>query len=152
MLYFVTFKSQSQGVFVTITSPKDRIKEERKKLKLTQSAIAELFGIKRETWSRYEAGVISPGMEVLIAFSKIGADIQYILTGEKQVGLILSREEKELIELYRNAPLTIKAAALGALTAGTAQQTSAKQIFNGNIAGQVSAENIYNNIGVKRKR
>lgn len=137
---------------MTITSPKDRIKEERKRLKLTQAVIAELFGIQRETWSRYESGVISPGMDVLIAFSKLGADIQYILTGEKQLGLILTKEEKELLDLYRNAPITIKAAALGALTAGTAQKNS-KQTIGSVSGGQVSAENINNyNFGFKRKR
>ncbi|XKM14264.1 helix-turn-helix transcriptional regulator [Orbaceae bacterium ac157xtp] len=129
---------------MTISSPKDRIKEERKKLKLTQSAIADLFGIQRETWSRYEAGTISPGMDVLIAFSKIGADIQYILTGERQSGLILNREEKELIELYRNAPLAIKAATLGALTAGTAQQSGINISNNTVHDGQVAGGSIYN--------
>lgn len=136
---------------MTISSPKDRIKEERKKLNFTQSAIAELLGIKRETWSRYEAGSISPGMDVLIAFSKIGADIQYILTGEKQIGLILSKEEKELIELYRVASLATKASTLGALTAGITQQSGTKQIFHGSV-GQVNADSIVNNFGAKKKR
>ncbi|OCG60220.1 helix-turn-helix domain-containing protein [Gilliamella sp. Nev3-1] len=129
----------------------NRLKEERKRLKLTQVDMALICGISREMWGKYERGIAIPGGEIFAALAIAGVNVQFILTGERQSGLILSREEKELIELYRNAPLAIKAAALGALTAGTAQQTSAKQIFNGNIDGQVSAENIYN-IGVKRKR
>ncbi len=140
------FRSQSQGGYVSYSSPRDRIKEERKRLKLTQSAIAKLFGIQRETWSRYESGTISPGMDVLSAFSRIGADIQYILTGQKQTELILSEDEKELIELYRSAPLAIKAAALGALTAGALHQNSFKQIIRGVNPEKVMTESNFDNI------
>lgn len=90
-------------------------------------------------------------MDILIAFSKIAADIQYILTGEKQIGLILSKEEKELIELYRVAPLATKASTLGALTAGIAQQNGTKQVFHGSV-GQVNTDSIVNNFGAKKKR
>ena len=131
---------------MSYSSPKDRIKEERKRLKLTQSAIAKLFGIQRETWSRYESGTISPGMDVLSAFSRIGADVQYILTGEKREGMNLSEDEKELVELYRSAPLAIKAAALGALTAGALHQSGYKQIIRGVNPEKVMTEPSFDNI------
>jgi transcriptional regulator with XRE-family HTH domain len=58
-----------------------RLKEERKRLGLSQAETAEKCGVKRETWSRYENGALTPGMEVLAALAAAGADVQYILTG-----------------------------------------------------------------------
>ncbi|MFJ5239516.1 helix-turn-helix domain-containing protein [Pseudomonas neuropathica] len=58
-----------------------RLKEERKRLKLTQAEAGSLAGVTRESWSRYEGGGVSPGMEVLEAFALAGADVQFILTG-----------------------------------------------------------------------
>ncbi|EFC0795166.1 helix-turn-helix transcriptional regulator, partial [Escherichia coli] len=83
-------------VFVINESIFNRLKEERKKLKLTQATAAALTGVKRETWSRYESGLMSPGMEVLAALAAAGANIQYILTGEAS-GITLSRDEMELL-------------------------------------------------------
>lgn len=66
---------------MTDTSPFLRLKEERKRLKLTQAAAGTIAGVTRETWTRYEAGAVSPGMEALEAFALAGADVQYVLTG-----------------------------------------------------------------------
>lgn len=66
---------------MTDTSPFLRLKEERKRLKLTQATASAVAGVSRETWSRYEGGSVSPGMEVLVAFALAGADVQYVLTG-----------------------------------------------------------------------
>ncbi|TDK65999.1 helix-turn-helix transcriptional regulator [Sapientia aquatica] len=59
------------------------LKEERKRLGLTQANAAELVGVNRETWGRYESGKIMPGTEVLIAFTYAGADANYLLTGNR---------------------------------------------------------------------
>lgn len=61
----------------------ERLKEIRKELRLNQAQIAEICGVSRETWSRYESGKLSPGMEVLAAIAAAGADVQYILTGTR---------------------------------------------------------------------
>lgn len=63
----------------------------------SQAEAAEKCGVKRETWSRYESGLMSPGMEVLAALAAAGADVQYILTGESDVDpvlLALSKTER----------------------------------------------------------
>ncbi|WP_420065960.1 helix-turn-helix domain-containing protein [Pectobacterium colocasium] len=104
---------------MTNTSIFERLKSERKRLKLTQIAAAELAGVKRETWSRYESGVMAPGMEVLAALASAGADIQYVLTGNESGGVALSRDEKEIVENYRMAPLAVKSAVLAALASGS---------------------------------
>ncbi len=58
-----------------------RIKEERKRLKLTQKDIAEKCGIKRLQWGRYERAEQGMSTKVLAQFGKLGADTSYILTG-----------------------------------------------------------------------
>ena len=61
-----------------------RIKEERKRLGLTQVQAADLAGVTRESWGKYERGEQVPGGEVLFAFAEAGADIQYIIRGERR--------------------------------------------------------------------
>ncbi|MCX8650044.1 helix-turn-helix transcriptional regulator [Gilliamella sp. B2776] len=121
-----------------------RLKEERKRLRLSQGDIADTCGISREMWGKYERGIAVPGGEVLASLAISGANIQYILTGHKSQENEINADEYELLNMYRNAPLSIKAAALGALTAGTAQQAGVN-ISNNTIRGegQIAGGNIY---------
>ena len=66
---------------MTNTSQGQRLKSERQRLKLTQAQAADIAGVARETWGRYESGKLQPGMAVLTAFANKGADTVYILTG-----------------------------------------------------------------------
>lgn len=100
-----------------------RLKSERKRLSLNQSQAAELCGVARETWGKYERGNIVPGGDALLAFALAGANVQYILTGELS-GIVLTRDELELIHHFREAPISVKAAAFAALTAGTSATNS----------------------------
>lgn len=59
----------------------ERLKSERLKLGLSQAQAADLCGVSREIWGKYERGNAVPGGEVLFSFAATGADIQYILTG-----------------------------------------------------------------------
>ena len=61
----------------------DRMKEERVRLGLKQASAAELCGVSREIWGRYERGAAVPGGEVLFSFAQAGADIQFVLTGHR---------------------------------------------------------------------
>lgn len=61
----------------------DRIKQERVRLGLKQASAAELCGVSREIWGRYERGASVPGGEVLFSFAQAGADIQFVLTGTR---------------------------------------------------------------------
>ncbi len=65
-----------------------------------------------------------PGGDVLLSFAMAGANIQFVLTGEESGGVALSRDEIELVKSFRAAPLAVKAAALGALTAGSSATAS----------------------------
>lgn len=132
-----------------------RLKEERERMGLSQVAMGEIANVKKLTQLNYEKGERFPDALYLSTLATFGLDVQYVVTGIRTTSN-LSVDEQDLIDKFRTAPLAIKAAALGALTAGTAQQSnSTNQIINGKVVGQVSSQNIYNdidNIKVKRKR
>lgn len=96
-----------------LNSKPERIKEERKRLGLTQEEAAEKCGIRRQQWIRYEKGTSEFDGEALRNFGEAGASISYILTGERSnvtsVGHIkvsndiqaLVNEENDLLRLFR---------------------------------------------------
>ena len=94
-----------------------RLQEERKRIGLTQQEIADMAGVRREMWSRYENGSVSPGARVFKAISELGMDQLYILTGTRinPVAERYTDDEKEIITLYRDAPSPVKTAIRGAL-------------------------------------
>ncbi len=85
-----------------------RLREERERLGLKQSEIAELAGVSREMWGRYERGAL-PGCEVLIALASIKSpeklDVLYIITGQRSAPVdeaqALPPRERALIDNYR---------------------------------------------------
>lgn len=95
-----------------LNSKPERIKEERKRLGLTQEEAAEKCGIRRQQWIRYEKGTSEFDGEALRNFGEAGASISYILTGERSnvtpVGHIVSPnndkvdDESELVNLFRS--------------------------------------------------
>lgn len=79
----------------------ERLKEERKRLKLTQGDIADICGISREMWGKYERGIAIPGGEVLASLAMAGINIQYILTGVKaNQKEKISPEKRELMDTF----------------------------------------------------
>ncbi len=64
----------------------ERLREERERLELTQPAFAEAAGAKKRTLIDWEKGVSSPTAVQLSALSEIGADVLYILTGQRTGG------------------------------------------------------------------
>ncbi len=108
---------------MTDRSPYLRLKEERKRLKLTQAAAGSIAGVTRETWSRYEGGSVSPGMEALEAFALAGADVQYVLTGLRGSTPPTTRE-RLFLEQFRRSTEVQQDEALRALLGGQASASS----------------------------
>lgn len=108
----------------------ERLKEERKKLKLTQQTAAELCSTRRETWVRYESGAMSPGAEVLAALAAAGADVLYILTGVRLQTATeakpANQREAALLDNYRNTPESLKRNAEETLSAFAQLQSKKK--------------------------
>ena len=103
-----------------------RFAEFRKSLGLTQQAAADKFGVTRVTWGQCERGNAMPSGEVLSELALLGADVNYILTGELSAAS-LGSDEKQLLELFRAAPLAVKMAAVGALQGASLAQTTVSQ-------------------------
>lgn len=83
----------------------ERIREERLRLGLTQDQL----GVAPKTQRFYESGERSPDAAYLARFAELGADVLYILTGERTVGE-LAPDEAALLDNYRNAQPGGKAA------------------------------------------
>lgn len=73
-----------------------RLREEREELGMSQVAFAKIGGVKRGSQLGYETGERSPNAEYLGRIYNIGADIQYIASGNR-VNLV--RESVEYIDL-----------------------------------------------------
>lgn len=102
-LNYVNKSSLLQGVGVNLNSLiGDRIKEERQRLGLKQTEIAEKAGISREMWGKYERGIAIPGGEVLFSFAAAGADIQYLMTGLRPHTPDLSPRTAALVDNFEN--------------------------------------------------
>ena len=93
-----------------------RLKEERKRLKLTQPQLAEKAGTTKSTQLLYEKDTIKANSEYLAAIAKIGIDVVYVLTGVRG-GMLLTAEEATLLTRYRSASVTLRSAAMAVLGA-----------------------------------
>lgn len=82
-----------------------RWKEERERLGLSRAVIATESCKTPQAIGEYERGVSWPGSEALVGFAKLGADVQYILTGVRAGASskegALSREEEAILDLFR---------------------------------------------------
>lgn len=128
-----------------------RLKEERERLNLSQTALAEIGGKKKLAQLKYEQGESSPTAAYLEAVRRVGIDVLYVVTGER-TSQHLEPDERELLNLFRAAPLAVKAAAIGALNGGVqAAPSRGKQVTiavmaNGSGA-QAAGRNIVNKKG-----
>lgn len=118
----------------------ERLKEERERLGLSQLAFGELGGVKKLAQHNYEKGDRYPDALYLSALAKFGIDIQYVVTGERSAS-VMAQDETRLIELYRAAPVVVKAAVLSALTNGSSQER-AEQVIKGDVLGNVIKGNV----------
>lgn len=89
----------------------ERLKEERARLGLTQSAMADLIGATKRSVINWEGGTGSPNAEAMAAIAAAGADVQYILTGVRAGDgiahptasyTVLTPREAALVDNYRH--------------------------------------------------
>src|SRR5487761_2579324 len=59
-----------------------RIKSERERLNLSQQSAADVCGVRREVWGKYERGAVEPGAFVIGQFIAHGADPLFLYTGK----------------------------------------------------------------------
>lgn len=78
----------------------DRIRKERSRLDLNQKDFAALFGKKWLAVLNYEKGDRVMGHDDLEALHLAGADVWYLITGERTHPDLLSDDQKELLKLW----------------------------------------------------
>ncbi len=83
----------------------DRLAQERAKLWKTQQEAADHFGVSRVTWGQCERGNATPSGDVLAGLAALGADVLYVLTGQRSQALpaeaTLPQDERALLDAYR---------------------------------------------------
>lgn len=83
----------------------DRLKAERKRMDMSQAALANAVGTTPRTVIQWEKGVTSPSGDILATCSQLGMDLLYVLTGQRTPtpAQSLSPEDSELLADYRAA-------------------------------------------------
>ena len=111
----------------------DRLREVREALGLSQQALAERCGITARSQRNYESGERLPDAAYLAAIAAAGADVLYILTGQRAGGAsapppprAVSEGDRILLDNFHAAPAQVQAGvktALGAFaSAGSARR------------------------------
>ena len=86
-----------------------RLIEERERLGCKAVDFADFGGVGKTTQYNYENGIRKPDIEYLCRISKMGCDILYVITGERDENLI-SPDEMELVSIYRSSSQELKKA------------------------------------------
>lgn len=113
-----------------------RLREERERLGYTQGELAKLAGIKVLSQGNYERGVTEPKGSYFMLLHSLGADIFYILTGDRTSGELISTEEKLLLEKYREADTSTQKNILTLLLFGSTNSLDNKNQLIGNYIKQ----------------
>ncbi len=96
-----------------------RLREERERLEMTQEAFGLAGGVLKRALIRYEKGERMPDAVFLAAIAAAGADVLYILTGQRSSVAAtataptippLAHDEEILLDNYRNSPPDARAA------------------------------------------
>lgn len=62
----------------------DRLRLERNLLGMSQEEFGRSCGVVRETQGRYEDGTRSPNADYLLCAHRLGADVTFLITGERR--------------------------------------------------------------------
>lgn len=91
-----------------------RLQEERNRLGMSQTAFADAIGSTKRSVINWEGGDASPSATVMAAIAAAGADVLYILTGQRSQPVaaqaLLPRADRELLADFHAAPADVRAA------------------------------------------
>ncbi|MEB0090054.1 XRE family transcriptional regulator [Pseudomonas sp. CCI4.2] len=84
----------------------ERLREERERLRLTQTEFGALLRVSRGTQKNYELGANSLDLRYVAALEENGVDAGFVLTGRRStpLGQLITAGEEELINQYRSIP------------------------------------------------
>ncbi len=117
-----------------------RLKEERKRLGLTQEAMGVACGVTKRTQIFYEMDSVGASAAYLTAAYELGVDVVYLLTGTRER---LAEADADLLDAWRSASASARAAVMAALRGvAPASTTSAPRTSfeNTSIGQQISGD------------
>ena len=134
---FITRMDEVQPVFIHMGDFSSRLREERKRLGLSQEALAELGGVKLNAQSNYETGKRAPDADYLTRVAAHGVDVAFLFSGQRMLAgrgapandeqqpaatgdtvmRVVTREEAALLDNYEAADERGRAAARSVLDA-----------------------------------
>ena len=97
----------------------ERLREVREGMGKTQSDFAEIAavagvpGATRQSQAKYEKGLAAPTAAYMAAIAAAGADVLYVITGQRSGGYVpppaLKPDEAALVDNYRHSPASEQA-------------------------------------------
>ena len=136
-----------------------RLKEERKRLRLTQQEMADACGISKWAQLYFEKDQNMPGGAYLLAAHARGVDITYVLLEQR---LELDPSEAALVAAFRAAPQDMCAAMLDnlGLARSVSERAAPTVTFNDNSrvgtmvtsTGAINQNNMQINMGERKKK
>lgn len=119
----------------------DWLRDERKRLGLSQPAFAELAGTTKQTLFSWETGKTAPDAFQLAAFANAGVDVRYVITGRRDgpAPVVLSAEEQTMVAYMRESTPQLRKAALAVFLSGSEGGGNYSQQNSGNNAVQIGA-------------
>ena len=92
-----------------VTTIGARIREERNRMALSQEAFGAIPGVTKQAQIKYEKDERHPDTLYLAAIAAAGADVLYILTGQRTEGTASDPAEQVLLGSYRRCKPDAKA-------------------------------------------
>lgn len=106
----------------------DRLREERKRLKMSQRDFGALGGVSLDSQFNYESGERHPDSRYLAAIAAAGADVQYIITGVRSCSVpVLTSRAAALLDNYAHCE-ELDQAAIERMALLAAQQAGQSEI------------------------
>ena len=119
-----------------------RLKDERKRLKLSQAQLGEAGGVSKDAQLNYENGSRSPSAGYLELIANAGVDVQFLLTGKRCSPDSMPEEVLTLLRAYEasseDGRRALQMVALLAIKA--APTSSGESIHTVNIGGDVGQQ------------
>lgn len=91
-----------------------RLREERERIGLNQAQLGAVAGVQKQSQLKYENEFTFPNANYLVAVSKIGIDVSYVLFGTR-ANNALTAEEEQLLTTFRAAPPAVRQFMLGGI-------------------------------------
>lgn len=122
----------------------ERLREERERMGLSQPKFAALAGTTKQTLFSWESGKTAPDGFQLAALDAAGADVRYIITGDRDAPPppVLSPDEHVLLDGYRGLDKKTQKRLLAFVLGGELATGSVGQQINAPVKGGVAGRDL----------